>query len=221
MATARQKAYSKIRGAILIGRFPPGSHLKEEDLSRLYAVSRTPVRQALRALAEEGLVTIHANRRSRVADVSERYFEEIFDVLAELESYAAGLAAERMSNEQLAHVRAIQAKLEAAVKSTGDNDQVFLDLNSEFHKAIHVACDNDKVYELILRVVDLPHNLYLKFRGITESHSPKALSEHRQIVDALAKRDRAHAALLMRAHIESVRRHYRDRWKVGGGGDLL
>ena len=216
MTTARKKAYAKIRDAILGGKFPPGSHLKEEDLARLFHVSRTPVRQALRALATEGLVTIPSNRRTQVADVSERYFEEVFDVLAQLESYSAGLAAVRMTPEQLAKVKAIQAKLEEAVKLSDDNDQVFLDLNSQFHKAIHKACDNDKVYELILRIVDLPHNLYLKFRGLTESHSPKALSEHRQIIAALEAKDKPYAEMLMRSHVESVRRHYRQRWAAHG-----
>lgn len=216
MPTAKNKTYTKIRELILGGKFAPGSHLKEDELSRLYRVSRTPVRQALRMLASEGLVTIRSNRRTHVAEVSERYFEEIFDVLAELESYSAGLAASRMTDARLAHIKDIQSKLESAVKRSSDNDRVFLELNSQFHKAIHLGSENDKVYELILRVVDLPHNLYLKFRGLTESHSNKALSEHRQIIASLERRDRSHAALLMRAHVESVRRHYRERWVAFG-----
>eukprot|EP01031_Cornospumella_fuschlensis_P015528 gene15528-18984_t len=101
LPTAKLRTYQTIRKAILSGTFPPGSHLREEELSELCETSRTPVRQAIRRLADEGFVTIGANKRSYVADVDEIHAEEIFDFLACLESYLAGLAALRITPEKL------------------------------------------------------------------------------------------------------------------------
>ena len=99
MPTAKQRAYEKIRKSIFSGTFPPGSHLREEELARVCKASRTPVRQAIRMLASEGLVTIGANKRCYVSNVDETHAEEIFDLLAFLEGYSAGLAAERIGKQ--------------------------------------------------------------------------------------------------------------------------
>ena len=79
MATAKDKAYKKIRNAILHGTFPPGFQIKEEEMCDLCDVSRTPARQAIRMLADEGLVTIRENRRSYVTDLTGDEFEQAYE----------------------------------------------------------------------------------------------------------------------------------------------
>ena len=100
MSTAQDRAYETIRNAILSGVFPPGSQLRQEDLADKYEMSRTAVRFAIQALADDGLVEIGDTRRSFVADVTETHAEEIFDIIAVLEPYSAGLAAERATDDQ-------------------------------------------------------------------------------------------------------------------------
>jgi len=212
MPTARERAYQKIRSRILNGTFPPGRQLKEEELATEFRVSRTPVRQAIQQLVDDGLVTVRANRRSHVADVNETQFEELFDLLAFLESYSAGLAAARITADTLAELEDISGQMETVVRRSPDANREFLDLNSRFHKTIHRASGNDKLYGLIQRIIEFPHNLYLKFGQINTAHNPRSLVQHAQILDALKAHDRELAALSMRTHTESVRRSFRQLW---------
>lgn len=88
MSKASQKAFTAIRGKILSGEFPPGSHLKEEELAEVCGVSRTPIRDALRALAGEDYVKIVPNHGTYVSQWSSSDIEDIFALRAMLEGYA-------------------------------------------------------------------------------------------------------------------------------------
>ena len=210
MATAHKRAFDRIRNAIFSGKYPPGYPLKEEELARELNVSRTPVRQAIRTLAEQGLVDIKSNKRSYVADVSEGQFEEMFDVLAYLESYSAGLAADKIPESAISRLKELNSAMEKTIASE-DNSE-FLKLNSEFHDLIHQYSGNEKVQDLVRRVIQFPHNLYLKFEQIPDTHNPESIVEHAQIIDALERRDKDYAVLRMRSHTESVRRAFRHLW---------
>ena len=211
MTTAKERAYQRIRNAIFTGKFPPGRQLKEEELAQQLKVSRTPIRQAIRALADQGLVEVKANRRSYVADVNEAQFEELFDLLCFLESYSAGLAAKRIPRDAIARLRELNKEMEKT-EAPADNRE-FLKLNAEFHSIIHEHSGSDKVQELLQRIVQFPHNLYLKFGQIPDWHNSKSVIEHEQIIEALESGDRAYAELLMRSHTESVRRAFRHLWQ--------
>ncbi len=212
MATAKEIAYELIRNSIFSGKFQPGHQLKEEELAGLLNVSRTPVREALRQLADQGLIEIRANRRSYVADVTEAQFEELMDILSFLESYSAARAATRISKEELDELKQINAEIEKAV----DDDPHFLQLNSRFHRAIHRAAGSHKLYELIDRIIDFHHNLYFKFGQIPARHNPLSVTEHQNIIEALEDGDEEYAALMMKAHTESVRRAFRHYWSERG-----
>ena len=210
MPTAKQRAYDKIRKSIFNGTFPPGFHLREEELAVVCKASRTPVRQAIRMLAAEGLVTIGSNKRCYVSDVDETHAEEIFDLLAFLEGYSAGLGAERASDEQVAELREIIDTQRRLVDARPDDDRAFLELNSRFHRALHDCSGNRTLNDLIARIVDFTQSLYLKLGRSTES-KPQ-VRQHEAIVDAISKRDRRYAELMMRVHVESVRREFRELW---------
>ncbi len=212
MATAKEVAYELIRNSIFSGKFQPGHQLKEEELAGLLNVSRTPVREALRQLADQGIIEIRANRRSYVADVSETQFEELMDILSFLESYSAAKAASRISKEGIDELKRINAEIERAV----DDDQSFLNLNSRFHRAIHRAAGSQKLFELIDRIIDFHHNLYFKFGQIPARHNPLSVTEHQIIIEALEDGDADYAALMMKAHNESVRRAFRQYWSERG-----
>jgi len=209
--TAKNKAYGKIRNAIFGGRFPPGHQLKEDDLIGYCDVSRTPVRQALKMLADEGLVTVMSNRRSYVADVSEAHSEEIYDILSMLESYSAGLAAQRITADELKTLQEILREMDKITRTSPHDGKGFLELNSRFHKAIHSAAGNATLYEILQRIVDFPATLYLKIGISTDNEA--AITEHSAIIDALAAGDRNYAALTMRIHTETTRREFRELWQ--------
>ena len=210
--TAVERVYERIRAKIFSGKLKPGHQLKEEELADAFKVSRTPVRQAIRQLASQGLVTIRSNRRAYVADVTEAQFEEIFDLLGYLEGYSAGLAALRAPPATVQQLRDLCEEMDAIVQASPGAHQRFLEINHEFHDAIHRASGNDKLYELISRILEFPRNLYLKFGQIPAEHNPTSVIQHRQIAEAIASGDRHFAELQMRNHSESVRRAFRQLW---------
>lgn len=215
MATAHERAHERIRNAIFAGRLRPGQQLKEEELASQLSISRTPVRQAIRLLADQGLVETRVNRRSYVADVNEAQFEELFDLLAFLEPYSTGLAARNITPEAIAQLKELNAAM-ADTESTADNRE-FLQLNAQFHSLIHAHSASLKVHELLKRIIQFPHNLYLKFGQIPDWHNPKSVIEHAQIIEALENGDRAYAELQMKAHTESVRLAFRQLWRDDEG----
>ena len=207
MATAKERAYIRIRNTILSGRFAPGVQLKEEDLSELCGVSRTPVRQALQRLAAEGLVTIRENRRSYVTDLTQEEFEQAFDVASMLESYSAGLAAQRISAEALQKLRQLEERMEKLAEGNVAEYRVFLELNMQFHNLIHEASGNRSLFEMIQRVPDIANTIFIKSGDMKSMKS--ALVDHRNIIAALEQRDAGLAQLQMKVHVESIRRYMR------------
>ena len=206
MPTAQNRAYRTIREAILSGVYAPGSQLRQEDLADKYEMSRTAVRYALQALADDGLIEIGDTRRSFVADVTVTHAEEMYDILSMLEPYSAGLAAERATDADVVELRALIDEMSGEL----EDDVAYLETNSRFHRKVHEMSGNRTLKELIERIVDFPQTLYLKLGTATESAA--ANEEHRRLVDAIASRDRKLAELEMRMHIETRRREGRILW---------
>jgi DNA-binding GntR family transcriptional regulator len=210
--TARLQAYEMLKASIMEGRVKPGEHLREEHLAEEYGVSRTPIRQAIRQLADEGLIEIGENKRSYVTDVSPSQLEQMFDVQALLESYSAGLAAARMTDEMLNRIRATQDLLETNYRTQkSEDDRQYLEDNSRFHRAIHACNGNPKLFHIVDKVVDTSYAVFIKIGRVTESET--AIDYHRRIISALEARDSEMAQLYMRTHVETVRRLYRALFK--------
>ena len=201
--TAISQAYRHIRSAIFNGEFPPGYHLREEVFAETLAMSRTPVRQAIRRLVDEGLVDIKENRRSYVTDVEDEDIDLIFDLVAFLESYSVRRVAERITPEQLEELESIEEELEAA----DIDDTKFLEANARFHNFIHDVSDSRLLRKLVELVISYPVLFYLK--GGEHTDNNVAAREHRDIIDALRLRDPDYAALRMKVHSESVRQQYK------------
>lgn len=207
--TARHQAYELLKSSIIDGRVKPGDQLREEHLAEEYGVSRTPIRQAIRQLASEGLIEIGENKRSYVTDVTPTQLEQMFDVQALLESYSAGLAAARMTEEMLDRIRAAQDALEAHYYTQkSEDDRIFLQDNSRFHRAIHACNGNPRLFNIVEKLVDTPYAVFIKTGRVTESET--AIDYHRRIIGALEARDSEMAQLYMRTHVETVRRQYRE-----------
>ena len=212
MPNANRRAYEKIKAGIFSGRYPLGHQLKEEDLALACGGSRTPVRQAIRRLADEGLVVIRPNKRSHVTEIDEAQFEQMFDLLSFLESYSAGLAALNMSAEDIELLKELNDQMGQLIATDPSANDQFLNLNAKFHHTIHRASGNGKLLEILEKVVNYPHNLFLKFGQINADHNPRSIDEHRDVVEAIEKGDKDYAALAMRVHTEAVRRSFRELW---------
>ena len=173
----------------------PGSWIDELKLAEEFGISRTPLREALKVLAAEGLVTMKVRRGAYVTEVSDRDLADVYHLLALLESDAAAVVAKSASKAQLAELAALHAELSAAV---ADRDRFFL-LNERFHMRLLEIADNrwrNQMVADLRKVMKLNrHNSLLKAGRLDES-----LAEHHALMQALMARDGAAAAARMRQH---------------------
>lgn len=204
-APARERALYEqmaeaVRAKIVSHRLAPGSWIDEKALAAEYGISRTPLREALKVLAAEGLVTMKLRRGAYVTEVSARDLAEVFHLLALLESDAAGVVAEQASPEQLAELEAIHAELEACLS---DRDRFFA-ANERFHLRLLELADNRWRLQLVAdlrKVMKLNRHHSLFKAGRLEA----SLDEHRQIMQALRSGNGTRASKLMREHIAKGR----------------
>jgi DNA-binding GntR family transcriptional regulator len=187
-----------LRQRIFSRELEPGSWIDELKIAEEYGISRTPLREALKVLAAEGLVTMKVRRGAYVTEVSEKDLADVYHLLALLESDAAGVVAERATDDELSGLQTLHHELEAAV---GERDRFFA-LNEQFHMRVLELARNrwrEQMVADLRKVMKLNrHNSLLKTGRIEES-----LAEHRAIVAALAQRDAALAVQRMREHFQS------------------
>ncbi|MFO1244223.1 MAG: GntR family transcriptional regulator [Ramlibacter sp.] len=184
-----------LRQRIFRRELEPGSWIDELKLAEEYGISRTPLREALKVLAAEGLVTMKVRRGAYVTEVNEKDLSDVYHLLSLLESDAAGVVAARASAAELKELQALHAELEAAV---ADREKFFA-VNERFHMRLLEIADNrwrDQMVADLRKVMKLNrHNSLLKSGRIQES-----LAEHAAIMKALASRDSASAMQRMREH---------------------
>lgn len=185
-----------LRTRILSHRLAPGSWIDEKALAVEYGISRTPLREALKVLAAEGLVTMKLRRGAYVTEVSARDLTEVFHLLALLESDAAAAAATQLTPEQLAELEALHEQLE---RNLGDRDRFFA-ANERFHLRLLELADNRWRVQLVAdlrKVMKLNRHHSLFKQGRLEA----SLNEHRQLMAALRAHDAEQAQQLMRQHL--------------------
>lgn len=178
----------------------PGSWIDELKIAEELGISRTPLREALKVLAAEGLVTMKLRRGAYVTEVSARDLAEVFHLLALLEGDAASAVAEHATPEQLDELETIHTELESQL---GDRDR-FFSANERFHLRLLELADNRWRMQLVTdlrKVMKLNRHHSLFKTGRLES----SLAEHRQIMAALRAGNAARASTLMRAHIAKGR----------------
>jgi DNA-binding GntR family transcriptional regulator len=187
-----------LRQRIFSRELEPGSWIDELKIAEEYGISRTPLREALKVLAAEGLVTMKVRRGAYVTEVSEKDLADVYHLLSLLESDAGGVVAERASDEEIASLQALHAELESAV---GERDRFFA-INEQFHMRVLELARNrwrEQMVADLRKVMKLNrHNSLLKTGRIEES-----LAEHRAIVAALAQRDPALTVQRMREHFQN------------------
>jgi DNA-binding GntR family transcriptional regulator len=189
-----------LRARIVAHALAPGSWIDEQAIAAEYGISRTPLREALKVLAGEGLVTMKLRRGAYVTEVSARDLDEVFHLLALLESDAARVVAERATPAQIAQLQAQHEQLEASV---ADRDRFFA-ANEAFHMLLLEFADNRWRNQLVAdlrKVMKLNRHHSLFKQGRLEA----SLKEHRQLMAALKARNGERAQALMRQHMAAGR----------------
>ena len=206
MAQAASSAYTALRAAILRGDYRFGVRLGEVELAKALGTSRTPVREALRLLSADGLVTVLPNKGARVASWSAQDLDEIYELRALLEGFAARTAAERAEASVLDRLDDLCEEMQRISRPGHERDlNKLTELNADFHRAILVASGNKRLEGLIDTLVQVP--LVMRtFSRYSEEDLERSQKQHVELVLALRHGDRMWAESVMRAHILSARR---------------
>jgi DNA-binding GntR family transcriptional regulator len=199
--TVHESVVDYMRGLILSGRLPPGERLVQSELAEQLGVSRTPVREALHKLAAEGLVTLSSYKGATVADFSILELEEIYTVRCALESHAAYLAAERISEDTLAGLETLLSGMAQAFQG-GDMARL-LEVHHDFHVTVCTAAGGERLQRLAVQHLELT-NVYQRLALSLGRGAIDPVVEHQGILDALRSRDGERAASLVRAHLEAT-----------------
>ncbi len=193
-----QEVAELLRQRIFNRELAPGSWIDELKLAEEYGISRTPLREALKVLATEGLVTMKLRRGAYVTEVSERDLTDVYHLLALLESDAAGVVASQATDAQLKELQTLHRELEKSVNNRGK----FFQINERFHMRLLEIADNrwrDQMVADLRKVMKLNrHNSLLKSGRIQES-----LAEHQAIMNALLARDVKASAQAMQTHFSN------------------
>lgn len=197
-----EQVAERLRARIYAHELSPGAWIDEQSLADEFGISRTPMREALKVLASEGLVVLKPRRGCYVAEISERDLDEIFPVMALLEGRVAEEATHRLAPADFAHLADIHAELERHA-AANDTDR-FFEVNQAFHSALQDLAGNRWLSQLIddtRKFLKLTRRDSLRLDGRLK----QSLAEHREILAAIQKKDAAAAARQMHNHILSGR----------------
>lgn len=197
----REVVSEALREAITNGSIKPGERLMEIQLAEELGVSRTPIREAIRRLELEGFLVMVPRRGTYVADLSIKDINEVFEIRTSLDVLAAGLAAERITEEELEQMERLLVQIGEYIDA-GDADKI-VEADGQLHDILYQASRND-------RLVGIINNLreqFTRFRSISMAYPGRiknTLEEHRRLVEAIAQRDPDLAQQCAREHMENA-----------------
>lgn len=197
-----ERAAARLRTMLVEGHIAPGAKLNERELAQRLQVSRTPLREAIKTLAAEGLVELLPNRGAVAVQLTVQDVADTFEVIAGLEAQSGELAAQRITEAELAEIRALHYEMLAA--HTRRDLSSYYALNAQIHERINAAARNP-VLRQTYRNVNARLQA-LRFRSnFDERKWQRAVQEHEQMVQLLAKRDGAGLRAVMLQHLANKR----------------
>lgn len=185
------------------GEFPAGAPLVQEDLARRFGVSRNPVREALRVLAAEGLVTIRPGEGASVRVLTAEELEELYDLRILLEPSIAQHIVHGATRRNLLELRSIAESMDGAV-----DDGAWMRANFTFHSSLYALADRPHT-EATLRMLLAAVQPYSASNIGLPGGRAQATAEHHEMIDAISAGDDARLATVMRTHLESARARLR------------
>ena len=213
-----QEVAVRLRQRIVEGQIAPGAKLNERELSEVLKVSRTPLREAIKMLAAEGLVELLPNRGAVAAQLSEQDIVDTFEVIAGLEGQAGELAAQRIGDAELAEIRALHYEMLAAY--TRRDLPTYYRINAQIHTRINAAAGN-RVLTQTWATVNARLQA-LRFRSnFDEEKWKRAVKEHEKMVELLAARDGAALRTLLVTHLLNKRDAVLELMRQGRLGEQL
>jgi DNA-binding GntR family transcriptional regulator len=193
-------AYSELRQMILTGALAPGSRISQYELAENMQMSITPLREAIRRLSSEGLITMDTHRDSKVADMSAAEARELLEVRLSLEPSATELAAYRRTDADIAIIRAAAEKLLPVTRVWGEDAII---AHRDFHRAVYTASHNTTLIKLLDDLWDKSDRYRRIGLELPSGDEPRTidLNQHHQILELVTAGDGPGAAELARTHI--------------------
>ena len=180
----------------------PGEKLLENNIAEQLGVSRTPIREAIKGLAAEGLVKMNPNQGVVVINVSIEDLQEVLKIRKVLEGLATSIAAEKISQEEITKLEGIIKKMSTSIYK---NDVVvYSELNAEFHNLILNACGNKRLMKICVNLSDSDHRFRIRSLRSNPERLKYSLKEHQEILEALKRKDSIQAERLSQAHLDNV-----------------
>ncbi len=194
----RDVVFNTLREAILKGELQPGERLMELQLASKLGVSRTPIREAIRMLEQEGLAVTMPRKGAEVARMTLKDMEDVLEVRDALDELAAQIACERMTAEQMQTLRDTKKEFEELLES-GDVKKI-ADVDVRFHDIIYEATDNARLVSLLGNMREQLFRYRVECLKNPENY-PALIAEHNDIVSALEARDKERVTEAMHKHV--------------------
>lgn len=211
--TTTERVKALIRLDILLGTLPAGSRIKLQEMTQRYEISSIPIREAVRELAGEGLLELHAHKGAIIRGVDMRFIRNMYDIRSALEQMLVAQAVEKLTPAAIAAVRAAVEAYEAASRVADIKEM--LAANAILHRTINEAADNPEALRILEQGWELV--LALRFRfGFGTDRVETIAQEHRALLDAIERRSVSEAVEVTRRHCESACRDLVHQMKKAG-----
>lgn len=194
----RDVVFNTLREAILKGELKPGERLMELQLAAKLGVSRTPIREAIRMLEQEGLAVTIPRKGAEVAKMTEKDMEDVLQIREALDELAAARACERISEDELTELRCTMHEFEEYTKS--GNLKMIAEADVRFHDIIYRATGNSKLVNMLNNLREQMYRYRVEYLK-DEKNYPILIKEHSEIMDGLSERDRDIVTAAMHRHV--------------------
>lgn len=194
----RDVVFNFLREAILSGELMPGERLMENQLADKIGVSRTPIREAIRKLELEGLVEMVPRKGAQVASMTKKGIKDVLEVRSALEELAVRLACERIKDDQLVELKAVNKEFAIAVEKR--DIQTMIDKDVQFHDIIIKVADNNKLTQIISNLREQIHRYRIVYLN-DKVYLQTIKDEHNEIISAIEKKDAEAAGTIIIKHI--------------------
>ena len=208
--SVRERLYEALRDEIMYGHLSPGERVTEKELSEKFQASRGTIRECLRQLETEGLLTFENHKGYRVSKLSTREVDEIYSLRMLLESYATRLTAEKMTPTHISYLEKAQ---NGCIKAAEKLDfSGWLKYNTDFHHFFYEHCGNENLRILL----DILKRRIYRYQYIIISipgHFDEYLTSHKKVIEACRKKDGDAAEKFMREHLDGIKKILLNRLK--------
>ncbi len=196
----RDVVFNTLREAILKGEIKPGERLMELQLAAKLGVSRTPIREAIRMLEQEGLAVTVPRKGAEVAKMTEKDMEDVLVIRATLDQLAVELACDEITEEQLVELENAKKVFENSLQS-GDLKKI-AQADVDFHDVIYKATGNAKLVTMLNNLREQIYRYRVEYLK-DASNYPELIREHQAMVEGIKMRDKEHACEVMEEHVKN------------------